>query len=171
MVAQELNGKAHQSSFRISGGEVPQPDDVVTGQSVYLQDIHGAAVGLENPARHGTLLLLASARLAQHVAAVQGIGAQLNRELAALTSECAALAIMSIPRVTAPAPAASSHALSPRQCQVARRLAAGASDQEIALTLGISLSTTKTHVRSVLTTLGLRSRRELLHVLPASFFG
>lgn len=51
--------------------------------------------------------------------------------------------------------------LSPRQSQILERLLAGSRDCEIAIELGISVSTVKAHVRALLSVLGLRSRREL----------
>lgn len=51
-----------------------------------------------------------------------------------------------------------SHALTPRQVDVLRLVAAGLSNQEIAAALFISLPTVKVHVRAILTKLGLESR-------------
>lgn len=52
--------------------------------------------------------------------------------------------------------------LSSRECDVARLIAQGCTNKEIACELAISLSTTKNHVHSILTKLQLGRRRELL---------
>jgi DNA-binding CsgD family transcriptional regulator len=52
--------------------------------------------------------------------------------------------------------------LTPRQLEVARLLAGGASNLEVARALGISRNTAKTHARAVLTKLDAGSRRELM---------
>jgi DNA-binding CsgD family transcriptional regulator len=52
--------------------------------------------------------------------------------------------------------------LTPREREVARLLAAGAANAEIARALGISPNTAKSHARAVLTKLGLASRRDLV---------
>jgi DNA-binding CsgD family transcriptional regulator len=58
--------------------------------------------------------------------------------------------------------------LTPREREVARRLAAGATDRELAGSLGVNLCTAKSHSKAVLAKLRLRSRHELRYVLPAS---
>jgi len=50
--------------------------------------------------------------------------------------------------------------LSPRQRQIWQAVADGLSNQEIALRYGISLNTTKAHVREMLQRLGVRNRTE-----------
>jgi DNA-binding NarL/FixJ family response regulator len=57
-------------------------------------------------------------------------------------------------------------ALPPSLQPVAQALVAGLSDKEIADTLGMSLSTTRTYVTRTLRKLGLKSRRELLLRVP-----
>lgn len=52
--------------------------------------------------------------------------------------------------------------LTARQCQVIDLLAKGLTNKEIAQELGISVSTTKTHVANAFKYLGVSSRRELL---------
>jgi DNA-binding CsgD family transcriptional regulator len=54
----------------------------------------------------------------------------------------------------------SAEVLSAREVEVLRLLGAGASNQAIAEQLIISQNTVKTHVRSVMTKLGARSRGE-----------
>ncbi|MGP8161373.1 MAG: helix-turn-helix transcriptional regulator [Candidatus Dormibacteria bacterium] len=56
--------------------------------------------------------------------------------------------------------------LSPREREVARRLAAGATDRDVASALGVNLCTAKSHSKAVLAKLRLHSRHELRHVLP-----
>lgn len=56
--------------------------------------------------------------------------------------------------------------LTPRQREVARLLVGDKTNAEIAAVLGMSVSTTKSHVHAVLTTLALRSRHELRHIHP-----
>ena len=58
--------------------------------------------------------------------------------------------------------------LTARERQVARRLAAGATDRDVAGALGVTLHTAKGHSKTVLAKLGLRSRHELRYVLPPS---
>jgi DNA-binding NarL/FixJ family response regulator len=58
--------------------------------------------------------------------------------------------------------------LTPRQRQVARLLAAGASDPEVAQALRVSINTAKSHVRAVLEGLGVSSRREIVMYLAGA---
>ena len=58
--------------------------------------------------------------------------------------------------------------LTAREREVARRLAAGATDRDLASALGITLPTAKSHSKAVLAKLTLRSRHELRYVLPPS---
>ena len=64
-------------------------------------------------------------------------------------------------RFVSASPAASSHPLSERELEVARLVAQGLGNQEIATTLFISLSTVKTHLSTVQTKLHLRNRVEV----------
>jgi DNA-binding CsgD family transcriptional regulator len=57
--------------------------------------------------------------------------------------------------------------LTPREIEVARVAAAGATNAEIALALFVSLATVKTHMSRVLTKTGARSRTELVALLRA----
>jgi DNA-binding NarL/FixJ family response regulator len=60
--------------------------------------------------------------------------------------------------------------LSPREAQVARRVAAGASNREIAADLVICEDTVKKHVSHALAKLGLHNRTELA-IAAAQLFG
>lgn len=53
-------------------------------------------------------------------------------------------------------------ALSPRRRRVAELLLGGASNKEIARDLDLSIGTVKDHVHDILTTLGFRTRAELI---------
>ena len=71
----------------------------------------------------------------------------------------------------APMPQALPDALSPREIEVLRLIAAGKSNRDIADTLFISLNTVATHVRNILTKTGCSNRTEaaayaLRHGLP-----
>jgi DNA-binding CsgD family transcriptional regulator len=78
------------------------------------------------------------------------------------------------PEPRAPAPSAcldiEGFELSPRECEVALRLARGASYKEIAFELGISIATVKTHVARVYQKTGTGTKMDLLRILsrPAS---
>lgn len=64
-------------------------------------------------------------------------------------------------RFIRPAPAATDHPLSERELEVARAVARGLENREIADELYISLSTVKTHLTSIQTKLGLRNRVQI----------
>lgn len=51
--------------------------------------------------------------------------------------------------------------LTPRQLEVARRVARGSSDREVAEALGVSQQTVRTHLRNIFARLEISSRREL----------
>jgi DNA-binding CsgD family transcriptional regulator len=59
------------------------------------------------------------------------------------------------------------HPLSPRELQIARLVADGATNRAIARSLEISLWTVSTHMRRIFAKLGVRSRAEMV----AQFFG
>jgi len=59
------------------------------------------------------------------------------------------------------------HTLSPRELQIARRVADGATNRAIATSLDISLWTVSTHMRRIFVKLGVGSRAEMV----AQFFG
>ncbi|MBE2317282.1 hypothetical protein DVA67_014970 [Solirubrobacter sp. CPCC 204708] len=61
--------------------------------------------------------------------------------------------------------------LTPRQIEVARLAAAGATNAEIARALFVSIPTVKTHMNQVLAKLGLRSRTELVTFLRGTRAG
>ncbi|MFE0318326.1 helix-turn-helix transcriptional regulator, partial [Streptomyces albogriseolus] len=68
------------------------------------------------------------------------------------------------------APAASSGAgdlarLTPQQLRIARYVAEGATNREVALSLSVSTRTVDYHLRNVFATLGLRSRVELVRLV------
>lgn len=66
------------------------------------------------------------------------------------------------------APASRADRLTPRQRQVAERVAAGASNDEIARALGIAPSTVKFHVRGALRRLNVTRRTELVAAVLAA---
>ncbi len=55
------------------------------------------------------------------------------------------------------------HSLSPRQLDVAKRIAEGMTNQEVADDLGIDVSTVDNHRRAVYNKLGVRNAVELTH--------
>ncbi|MFG2106469.1 response regulator transcription factor [Micromonospora chersina] len=59
------------------------------------------------------------------------------------------------------------HPLSPRELQIARKVADGATNRAIASSLDISLWTVSTHMRRIFAKLGVSSRAEMV----AQFFG
>ncbi len=66
-----------------------------------------------------------------------------------------------------PAPAPALDALTPRQREVARLIADGRSNAQIAHVLGISIATTKDHVHAILTRLGLARRHQIIAAFHA----
>lgn len=104
-------------------------------------------------------------------AATRAILAELDRAITGIVSARAALGVLATSGSAASSlsqPAGWGR-LCARERQVAHRLAAGESDREVAHALGISVATTKSHVRAVLAALSLRSRWEVRHVLRPSF--
>jgi DNA-binding CsgD family transcriptional regulator len=61
-------------------------------------------------------------------------------------------------QVTTPAITESGTILSPREIEVLRRVSLGESNKEVALRLGISPSTVRTHLESIFRKLGCKSR-------------
>ncbi|MET9335043.1 helix-turn-helix transcriptional regulator, partial [Streptomyces cellulosae] len=55
--------------------------------------------------------------------------------------------------------------LTPQQLRIARYVAAGATNREVALSLSVSTRTVDYHLRNVFATLGLRSRVELVRLV------
>ena len=85
-----------------------------------------------------------------------------NRELAARLSEAAEkLAEAEVRNALGPSPDEMA-ALTAREIEVVRTIAAGMSNAEIAATLFISEWTVKTHVASVLRKLGVRDRAQVV---------
>lgn len=84
--------------------------------------------------------------------------ALLSRRLAALARER---------RGPAPAPAPAAQ-LTPREAEIGELLCRGASNKQIARTLGLKLTTVKNHVHNILEKLGVRSRAEAGAVLRGS---
>lgn len=103
-------------------------------------------------------------RLEEGVTAAHTAAHALNRELAALDLQRVLLAQVAQRQMGLERPPKACQHLSPRQRQVAVRLASGASDGAIARALGITVNTVKTHVRAVLEKLNVRSRREVAYV-------
>ncbi|MFD3655858.1 AAA family ATPase [Streptomyces sp. NPDC058620] len=67
-----------------------------------------------------------------------------------------------VPEATGPAPLAG---LTPQQQRIARYVAEGATNREVAVRLSVSPRTVDHHLRNVFATLGIRSRTELARVL------
>ncbi|KAB7850330.1 helix-turn-helix transcriptional regulator [Streptomyces mobaraensis] len=65
--------------------------------------------------------------------------------------------------VTAPGPLAS--VLTPQQLRVARHVAEGLTNREVAAVLALSHRTVDHHLRNVFAALGVRSRVQLVHAL------
>jgi DNA-binding CsgD family transcriptional regulator len=63
---------------------------------------------------------------------------------------------------------AMSRRFSPRQAEIIRLIATGASDKEIASTLGISVPTVRTHLQRLYRDLGLRNRAAAVALLVAN---
>ncbi|RNM14996.1 DNA-binding response regulator [Nocardioides pocheonensis] len=86
-----------------------------------------------------------------------------NRDLSARLAEAAAQLIEAQRRLTVSAPApADLAALTAREVEVARAIARGMSNAEIAAELFLSEWTVKTHVASILRKLGLRDRAQVV---------
>ncbi|MEU9594952.1 helix-turn-helix transcriptional regulator [Streptomyces sp. NPDC048193] len=64
-----------------------------------------------------------------------------------------------------PAPAGTLTGLTPQQLRIARHVAEGATNREVALTLAVSIRTVDYHLRKVFAVLGVRSRLELARVV------
>lgn len=65
------------------------------------------------------------------------------------------------PRPAPPAGDTGSHGLSPRQLEVARQVAAGKSNKEIARDMDLAIATVKVHLTGARGVLGARTRSEL----------
>lgn len=118
-------------------------------------ELAGAEAGLTGfVGRNGTLADLAAAvvqALAGDLACSPRMAALMCRRLAELAAR----------------PAASGGGLSPREAQVARLVADGLSNKEIALALAIGPATVKNHVHNILEKLALRRRSAIAARLPA----
>jgi DNA-binding NarL/FixJ family response regulator len=68
--------------------------------------------------------------------------------------------VTALGRAAAPEPSAVAVALTLREVEVLRLIAAGATNREIARRLGVSEGTVKNHVSSILSRLGLRDRTQ-----------
>ncbi|MFE2279818.1 helix-turn-helix transcriptional regulator [Streptomyces sp. NPDC059454] len=55
--------------------------------------------------------------------------------------------------------------LTPQQLRIARRVAEGATNREVALSLSVSTRTVDYHLRNIFATLGVRSRVELVRLV------
>jgi DNA-binding CsgD family transcriptional regulator len=77
-------------------------------------------------------------------------------------------ALDGLPELALPGPAASSPRLTPQQWQVARLVAAGATNREVAARLQLSPRTVEHHLRQIFARLDVRSRVELTRELLTS---
>lgn len=72
--------------------------------------------------------------------------------------QCMGVFGLVVPEDDAPLPRAPLHELTPRQAEVLRHLARGASTEQIANELGVTVDTTRNHIRDLLKRLGVHSR-------------
>jgi DNA-binding CsgD family transcriptional regulator len=113
-----------------------------------------------------------SALLRQHVvAALRAMLDQVERRAIDATMTETGVSLMlqhdNVRCVLVVSPQVPRHALSPRELQIARLVAEGATNRAIASSLEISLWTVSTHMRRIFAKLGVCSRAEMV----AQFFG
>jgi DNA-binding NarL/FixJ family response regulator len=117
-------------------------------QERLFEAIKGGAVGyvLKNTAA-GTLIPMLRGAMRGEAAISRAMAGRIFQEFARMANR-------------SPLPLAETEALflTPREKQVLRRVAAGATDKEIAADLSVSLSTVKTHMRNILSKLHATSR-------------
>jgi DNA-binding NarL/FixJ family response regulator len=102
--------------------------------------------------------------LEEQAAAVHDAVVQLTGELRRFESARATVE-QTLEACTFSMPATAAVGLTSRQREIAQRLMTGQSDQEIALALGITMNTVKSHSKAVLGKLRLHSRHELHYIL------
>jgi|GEM_PF-4559698 len=127
------------------------------------------AAGSATPVSDGAELQHALRVLTEQAAAVHDAAVQLSGELRRFESTRAVLEKKLVASTLAGQPAASV-GLTSRQREIAQRLMAGESGQEIALALGITMNTVKSHSKAVLGKLRIHSRHELRYILTLSSF-
>jgi DNA-binding NarL/FixJ family response regulator len=119
-------------------------------QERLFEAIKGGAVGyvLKNTAA-GTLIPMLRGAMRGEAAISRAMAGRIFQEFARMANR-------------SPLPLAETEALflTPREKQVLRRVAAGATDKEIAADLSVSLSTVKTHMRNILSKLHATSRHQ-----------
>lgn len=91
-------------------------------------------------------------------AAAWTAGEELSLEAAIAEADALLAALAAAPELTAAAPAVIPNGLTPRELEVLRLLAAGASNRAIAEALFVGLPTVKDHVGNILAKLGVDSR-------------
>jgi DNA-binding CsgD family transcriptional regulator len=114
----------------------------------------------------------ADAALRQHlVAALQAMLDQVQHRAIDTTATENGMSVMlehdNVRCVLVVSPQVPRHALSPRELQIARLVAEGATNRAIASSLDISLWTVSTHMRRIFAKVGVCSRAEMV----AQFFG
>lgn len=123
---------------------------------------------LPRPSRQGTDTALLRQQLATALAAMLD---QVEREALDLHEVDHGLSVMlehgDVRCVLVVSAQPSRHALSPRELQIVRLVAEGATNRAIASSLDISLWTVSTHVRRIFAKLGVGSRAEMV----AQFYG
>jgi two-component system nitrate/nitrite response regulator NarL len=119
-------------------------------QERLFEAIKGGAVGyvLKNTAA-GTLIPMLRGAMRGEAAISRAMAGRIFQEFARMANR-------------SPLPPAETEALflTPREKQVLRRVAAGATDKEISADLSVSLSTVKTHMRNILSKLHATSRHQ-----------
>lgn len=151
---------------------VDQPDRVVRSVSRVAPNARWLGTGVGVCAEHARqVLLCAEAGMTGFVDAdqplvelVQGLGVVMSGE-AYCTPRTGLLLLHGLqqrPRPPASVPGSAGSRLTPKEQVIAELMTAGLTNRQIAARLVIGEATVKTHVRSVLSKLGLRRRAELV---------